>query len=125
MGNHAIVHVEIPARDLKAAGEFYANLFGWQMTMDEKLNYYMFQSSEQGGGGFTQVDESKSEFGFQPGQVLVYVNTDNMDATLAKAESLGGKVLTPKMEVPQMGWFATFVDPTGNYIGLWQSMQQG
>jgi uncharacterized protein len=125
MANHVVTHVEIPAKDLKAASEFYASLFDWKMFFDEKLDYYMYQADNQSGGGFTRVDESSSEFGRKPGQVVVYVTTDDMDATLAKAQSLGATVTVPKMEIPEMGWLATFVDPTGNHIGLWQGMQKG
>src|SRR5262245_66001753 len=33
MPTHPIVHVEIPARDLEAAGQFYARVFDWQLDL--------------------------------------------------------------------------------------------
>ena len=54
----------------------------------------------------------------QAGDVLVYVATDDVQASLAKAESLGGKTLVPKTEIPKIGWFGIFADPTGNKVGL-------
>jgi hypothetical protein len=47
---------------------------------------------------------------------------DDIEATLAKASTLGGKTVVPKQEVPGMGWFAWFQDPEGNCIGLWKTM---
>src|SRR2546421_1348318 len=51
--------------------------------------------------------------GTRIGEVLIYVFTNDIDATLAHAEALGAKTLTPKTEVPH-GWFAVFADPSGN-----------
>jgi predicted enzyme related to lactoylglutathione lyase len=34
------------------------------------------------------------------------------------AEALGGKILTPRSEIPGMGWYGLFSDPTGNLVGL-------
>jgi predicted enzyme related to lactoylglutathione lyase len=31
MSKHPIVHVEISARDLEAAGKFYADVFDWKV----------------------------------------------------------------------------------------------
>jgi predicted enzyme related to lactoylglutathione lyase len=50
--------------------------------------------------------------------VRVSIQTDDIDSTLAEVEKLGGKTVTPKTEIPDMGWFAVFTDPEGNYIGL-------
>jgi hypothetical protein len=50
--------------------------------------------------------------------VVVYIGTDDIEASLAKVEKLGGKTVTPKSEIPGMGWFALFTDPSGNLVGL-------
>ena len=51
--------------------------------------------------------------------VTVYVQVDNVQAYLTKAETLGGKTLVPPVEIPT-GTFAWFADPDGNIIGLWK-----
>jgi hypothetical protein len=56
--------------------------------------------------------------------VLVYVQTDDIEATLAKVESLGGRVLVPKTEIPTVGWFGVFSDPTGNKVGLYSGKEE-
>jgi predicted enzyme related to lactoylglutathione lyase len=53
---------------------------------------------------------------------IFYVNVDDIGAYLAKAESLGGKTLVPKMQIPT-GSFAWLSDPDGNTVGLWQPAQ--
>ena len=120
MANHPIVHIEIPARDTAAASKFYADAFGWNIQHEPSFNYYMFQANPGPGGGF--VDVGNEIGGYKVGEVLIYIGTDDIDATLAKIESLGGKTLQPKTEIPQTGWFAYFADPAGNRIALYTSM---
>jgi len=52
--------------------------------------------------------------------VTVYVQVDNLQATLDKAAELGGKTLVPPTEIPGMGSFAWLTDIDGNVSGLWK-----
>jgi predicted enzyme related to lactoylglutathione lyase len=115
MAKHSIVHVEIPAVDSESASAFYADLFGWNIHKHKEFDYHTFQPEAAPAGGFIKVDE---QMGFKVGEVLIYISTEDIEATLAKAESLGGKTLAPRTEIPGVGWFAFFADPTGNRIGL-------
>jgi len=117
MSNHPIVHVEFSADDPKAAGKFYAELFGWKTESMPEMNYVTFEAEGGPGGGFNPLSEP-----VKAGDVLVYVTTDDIEASLAKAESLGGKTLVPKTEISKIGWFGMFVDPTGNKVGLFTGM---
>jgi predicted enzyme related to lactoylglutathione lyase len=120
MSKHAIVHIELSAKDPKAAGKFYADLFGWKVEVSEEMNYVTFETEPNRGGGFNDVNQEMTEVG----DVLPYVDTDDIEASLAKAEELGGVTAVPKTEIPGIGWFAIFVDPTGNKIGLYTSMAE-
>lgn len=125
MANHPIIHVDFSAENLAGAAQFYKELFGWQITAYPEMNYYTFTSEGGPGGGFNEVG---SQIGgtveVPPGHVLIYVATDDVDKTLAKAEQMGGKTLLPKTEIQGMGWYAVFTDPTGNQIGLLDMSQQ-
>lgn len=114
MSPHPIVHIEFSAKDLEKAARFYADLFGWQVEQLPEMSYATFQPEAGPGGGFSRVSEQN-----RAGTTVVYIQTDDIEATLTKAESLGGKTLVPKDEVPGMGWFALFSDPSGNMVGLW------
>jgi predicted enzyme related to lactoylglutathione lyase len=117
MSKHGVVHIEISAENPQAASQFYAELFGWKMTIDERFDYHQFEPHDGPAGAFSPVSESNPA-----GTVILYVGTDDVDASLSKAESLGAMVVTPKMEIPEVGWMGIFTDPTGNPIGLFQSM---
>jgi predicted enzyme related to lactoylglutathione lyase len=117
MSNHSVVHIEIPANDPAAAGKFYADLFDWKIQVDPSFDYHMFQAEPGPGGGFVKIG---GEGDYKAGEVLIYVSSDDIDATLAKAESLGAKTLVPRTEIPHTGWFAIFADPSGNRIALYK-----
>ena len=117
MSKRNVVHVEIPAANVEAAGNFYQELFGWKLHHASETNYTMWEAGDGSSGGFPQVSEEAPA-----GHVLVYIHSDDIDADLKKAQELGGKVIHPKTEIPQTGWYAFFQDPTGNVLGLYTSM---
>ncbi len=117
MSNHPIVHIEIPASDSAAAGKFYDEVFGWKIAHDKAMDYTMFEYAERQGGGFSNVSDENPV-----GKVVVYLQTEDIDATLVKIEANGGKTVAPKTEIPTVGWFAFFKDPTGNTLALYTSM---
>ena len=118
MSKRNIVHVEIPAVNVEGAGKFYESLFGWKMMPMPDMNYTMFEAGDGDEyGGFPQVSDENPA-----GQVLVYIASDDIDADLKKVEKLGGKVLHLKTEIPQMGWYGVFQDPTGNVLAVYTSM---
>jgi predicted enzyme related to lactoylglutathione lyase len=115
MPDHPIVHIEFSASDLAAGAKFYSDLFGWKTEHMPEMNYATFEAPPGPGGGFARVDGEM----YSAGDVVVYVQTDDIEATLAKVESLGGSTVLPKTEIPGFGWFGLFRDPTGNRVGLY------
>jgi predicted enzyme related to lactoylglutathione lyase len=117
MSKRNVVHVEIPAANVEAAGKFYEALFGWKIQHVPEMNYTMWEDGSGSGGGFPAVSTENPA-----GQVLVYIDSDNIETDLKKVVQLGGKVLREKMVIPQTGWFGIFQDPTGNVLALYTSM---
>ena len=115
MSKYPIVHIEIPSKDAKKNSKFYADLFGWKMTVYEESDYVIFDSGEGSpGGGFPPLaDFNKTD------RLLVYVQSDDIEADLKKAGSLGGKTVLPKTEILGQGWYAIFTDPEGNTLALY------
>ena len=118
MSNHPIVHIEIPAKNPQASSKFYAAAFDWTIQVSPDFaDYPMFQAEGGPAGGFTMVGDMHG-VSTKTGEVLIYISTDDIDASLASVEKHGGKKLLGKTEIPQVGWFALFSDPEGNKIGL-------
>ena len=55
MSKHAVVHVDIPANSPAASSKFYADLFGWKSIVEPSVDYHMFQSEPEPGGGSTNI----------------------------------------------------------------------
>ena len=122
MSGHPIVHIEIPATNTSAAGKFYNEVFGWKIEADEMYGYVQFQSEGGPGGGFVEAGkENPVNIEYKPDSLLVYLASDDIDATLATIEANGGKTLLPKTEIPHVGWWAVFTDPSGNRLALYTS----
>ncbi len=118
MSKRNIVHVEIPAANVESGAKFYGDLFGWKLQHMAEMNYTMWEAEDHTGGGFTEVSAENPA-----GQVLVYIDSDDIDVDLLNVVKLGGKVVRAKTEIPGMGWFGIFQDPTGNVLALFTSMK--
>ena len=118
MSDHPVVHIEFPALDPRASARFYGDLFGWKIEVAEEYNYPMYLPPSGPGGGFVQVETMPE------GGPLVHVGADDIDATLARVQELGGSVDTPKTEIPGVGWFAIFRAPDGGRAALFTSAGQ-
>jgi uncharacterized protein len=117
MSKRNIVHVEFSSRNIEESSKFYNQLFGWKITPMPEMNYALWEAADASGGGFNPLGEHA-----KAGEVIVYVDSDDIDADVKKARSLGATILQEKMEIPQTGWFALFKDPTGNLVGLYTVM---
>lgn len=119
MSDHPIVHIELSADDPMAAGKFYAEVFGWEIQHMPEMDYVTFGAEPGPGGGFNKVDNEMTK----TGDILIYIQTSDIETSLNKIESLGGQTLVPKTEIPNIGWFAIFTDPTGNRVGLFTGLE--
>lgn len=112
-----VVHFEIGCQKHESTVAFYRELFGWAMEG------YGPTTSMVNTGSTVGIQGHFNSLGHPPHQyVTVYVQVDDLEASLAKAGALGGKTIVPPQEVPGMGHFAWFQDPEGNCIGLWKAM---
>ena len=114
---HYISHIEIPTKDVRATAEFYKTVFDWNLQTDEEMNYTMFSAEGGTGGGFSEVNDENPV-----GNVLIYIDTPDLAASVAAVKANGGEVLMERYEVGDFGLMATFKDPTGNLIALYQSL---
>jgi uncharacterized protein len=110
-----VVHFEVPSSDVDRATRFYSGLFGLQIgdSAMEGFEYRMFQTDKDQGGAIMQSDKPGSG-------LVVYLGTDDIDASVAKVRELGGTA-GDKQPVPTHGWFASCKDTEGNDFSLWQS----
>lgn len=118
-----VVHFEIGVKNIEASRKFYSALFGWAceggnpgMSMVTNIGGFAKPPTPGIGGHLSAQGPEPMSY------VVIYAQVDDIAATLAKAESMGGKTLIPATEVPNLGHFAWFNDPEGNTIGVWKPM---
>ena len=99
-----VVHFEIQVNDTEAAQEFYRKLFDWDISADNPMQYGMVDTQAGGINGGVTADPAAP-------QVVIYVEVEDLQASLDRAESLGGKTLVPPREIPGVVTFADDVGP--------------
>ena len=113
------VHMELNTDNPGKAMEFYKSLFSWtfeEMDMGGGMKYTGIKTGEGPGGGLQKKPMPEA-----PTAWTVYVQVDSVAATLDKVQSLGGTVVVPKTAIPEMGAFGIIMDPTGAFLGVWES----
>jgi len=105
-------HFEILGKDGEALQKFYTDLFGWSIDANNPMKYGVVAKADNGIGGGVAASMDGTAM------VTVYVEVDDLQAALDRAESLGGKTVMPPMDVPGGPKIAQFTDPEGNLIGL-------
>ncbi|HXN74140.1 MAG TPA: VOC family protein [Candidatus Acidoferrales bacterium] len=110
MGN-PVIHFEIGCRDSKKTQDFYSSLFDWKLaSMGPAVR---IDTGETVSGHINAL-------GHEPHQYTIfYVQVNDVQASLDKAKSLGGKTLVPPVDIPT-GKFAWMQDPEGNTVGLFK-----
>ena len=111
------VHVELSTNDVAKAKAFYGKLFDWKMEdiPMESGAYTMISVGDGTGGGMM-----KHPMPGAPSMWLAYVLVDDIDAATAKARSLGAQIVKEVTEIPNVGRFSIFIDPTGAALALFK-----
>ncbi len=107
-----VTFFEIIGKDAEKTQRFYADLFDWKMDANNPMNYGMVDNNGEGIGGGVSGGEDMGP------QVTFYVQVSDLQASLDKAEKLGGKTIMPPSEVTPGTTIAMFSDPDGNKVGL-------
>jgi uncharacterized protein len=117
---------ELMTTDPEVAGQFYASVFGWEphdMDMGGGNIYTLFHrpgtkgrdNQPMGAGGMM-----KSPPNMPHSFWVAYVSVANTDQSSEKATRLGGKVIVPPTDIPNVGRFAYWTDPQGATIAVLQ-----
>lgn len=122
-----VVHFEMPAEDRKRMSDFYATVFGWQIQQlgPEMGDYVMAMTTESdengpkrlgtiNGGFFQKTEDNPSK------HPSVVIAVDDIKEHIKKVTAAGGKPLGSPMEIPQVGWYASFIDTEGNLVSMLQ-----
>jgi predicted enzyme related to lactoylglutathione lyase len=109
-----ICYIEIPAKDIERSAEFYKRSFGWQIR--------------QRGDGSTAFDDTVNEVSgtwvlgrpaaTKPG-LMIYIMVASASAAVHAVVLAGGEIVDPG-DPNAREVVATFRDPAGNVMGIYQ-----
>ncbi|MHC4930814.1 MAG: VOC family protein [Planctomycetota bacterium] len=110
---------ELLTSDPDDARRFYGEIFGWstrEMDMGEAGTYTLFDCAGKEIAGAMKMPAAAAA----PPNWLAYVAVESVDATHAKAESLGATTFVAPRDIPNVGRFAVLADPTGAAFAIFQ-----
>ena len=116
-------YFDLTVADIGAARGFFEAVLGWRFErFPMPYEYYRIHAGAPDEPG---IDGGMGGIADSPvcdGRPLTQLTTQvaDLDATLAKVEAQGGRVVEAKMAIPGIGWYATCAEPGGLLFGLIQ-----
>jgi uncharacterized protein len=116
-----VVHFEVIGKDGEKLRSYFSGLFGWDFGNAVGPTNYAIVPRDQNtnadgigiGGGVGSAPEGYD------GHVTFYVEVPDVEAALAKAESLGGARMMGPDRIPEVDIeIGLFSDPEGHVIGV-------
>jgi predicted enzyme related to lactoylglutathione lyase len=110
---------ELMTTDPEAAKRFYSAVVGWgtQDWAGSNPPYSMWMAGDAMVGGIMRLPEEAAQMGSTP-HWLTYIETQDVDETVALAMKLGARVYVPPTDIPTVGRFAVLADPQGATFAL-------
>jgi predicted enzyme related to lactoylglutathione lyase len=109
-------YFEILGDDPRKLGEFYAEVFGWEVATwgGEEQSYFMVTTGAEGTPG---INGGLMGRHFKQNVINTH-NVESLDAALERIKQAGGKLLHGPNEVPEVGMHCYCEDPQGNLFGI-------
>lgn len=106
--------------DPDRAGQFYTELFGWELMRGDD-GYVHIKNNGEFIGGIPPVRQSSRE---TPPHWLPYFVTSSADETASKASAGGAKMYMPPTTMEKVGRIAVIADPQGAAFALYEAPQK-
>ena len=115
MKHGAFGWTELMTNNVEAAKQFYTSLFGWEIEEGpmEGSDYTVIKVDGSPVGGIMPMPP---ECTGMPECWNVYVTVQDVDAAAARVEELGGTLIRPPQDIPEVGRFCVLQDPNGAVI---------
>jgi len=107
---------QIVAQEPERVAAFYSSVFGWKVNASNALGYREMLSGESkgiDGGVWPNAPDA-------PNMVQLFVEVDDIDGYVRRAENAGAKTLVPATTLPDGDRIAILLDVAGLSFGLFQ-----
>ena len=116
----ALAWNELYTHDVDKASAFYGGLFGWNpnpVSAADGGDYIVFDLGGQPASGMMAV---RQEWGEMPSNWSIYLAVEDLEESRKFVEEMDGKVISPILEVENVGRLSFIQDPTGAYLTVIQ-----
>jgi predicted enzyme related to lactoylglutathione lyase len=116
-----VMQFQLLARDPDRLTAFYGKLFGWRVNADNAMGYRMLDTGSDRGikGSVWPIGDEGHPL------VQLFVEVDDVPASAAQAEQLGGQVIIPPQVLPDGDEMAIVMDTEGLSFGLVKARDAG
>jgi hypothetical protein len=107
--------------DQARAGQFYSDLFGWQIMKEDEdpaHNYWHIKNGEEFIGGIPPASMQQPGV---PAHWLAYFTVSDCDTTAATAKSLGANLYMPPTDFEDVGRISIIADPQGATFAIFKA----
>ena len=109
-----VTRLQIVAQVPERVAAFYRNVFGWKVNVANALGYRELMSGKPNGidGGVWPNAPGA------PNLVQLFIEVDDVDAYVARAQKAGASVLVPPAQLPDGDRMAILLDVAGLSFGV-------
>jgi hypothetical protein len=116
---------ELMTTDVEGAKNFYGELLGWEYIVDNSsgMEYTMIKpkgSDEPIAGIFDRKSAMVENTDAIPPHWGCYITVNDIVATVSKVKELGGNIIVPPTEIPNIGKFSVIQDPQQAIVSLFE-----
>ena len=111
-----VMQFQILSKSPEETAAFYGGLFGWTIDANNPMGYRKIDTGSAEGiqGGIWPAPPQAPNF------VQLFIAVEDVKASVAKAESLGAKLLIPPTMLPEGDEMAVLHDPQGMSFAVWR-----
>jgi uncharacterized protein len=117
MARAEIRYLQIPTDDVAASARFYERALGWMIRTRSDGSTAFDDTTAEVSGEWVLDRQAAGDTG-----VLVHVRVDDVEASLGKITEAGGEIVVPRTRQGEGIAYATFRDPAGNVLGVFQEL---
>lgn len=115
---------DLTVEDAPAVRDFYAEVVGWKSSGVSMGDYEDFAMLTPAGDAVGGVCHARGPNADLPATWLIYVHVDDLDASVATVDRLGGKLIARPRPVGD-DRMAVIEDPAGAVIALYEAASKG
>ncbi|MGB5964522.1 MAG: VOC family protein [Sulfurimonadaceae bacterium] len=114
---------ELVTPDQETSGTFFSKLLGWSMKEVDAGKFGTYTLFQKDGRDIAGMMNPTPDTQGEGSYWHSYIAVDDIEDCAKQASVLGGKVLVPPHDVPDVGRICVVSDPTGAIVHLMQPVE--